>query len=99
MRRLRNSTWEGTHNVPSHGTRTVLVDIPSSSRAARRASRGTQGQEPKLFRHDRHGFSQHAAPSTFFSFLFPLASFLCFCPVTFVTTVTIVTIVTAFPGL
>ena len=40
MRRLRNSTWQGTHNVPCHGTRTVLVDFPSSSRAARRASWG-----------------------------------------------------------
>src|SRR5258708_2399222 len=40
MGRLRNSTWQGTHNVPCHGTRTVLVDFPPSSRAARRASRG-----------------------------------------------------------
>ena len=45
MGRLRNSTWEGTHNVPSHGTRTVLVDFPPSSRAARRASWGTQLRE------------------------------------------------------
>jgi hypothetical protein len=41
MWRLRNSTWQGTHNVPCHGTRTVLVDFPSSSRAARRANGGT----------------------------------------------------------
>src|SRR5258706_4638277 len=40
MGRLRNSTWQGTQNVPCHGTRTVLVDFPPSSRAARRASRG-----------------------------------------------------------
>jgi hypothetical protein len=40
MRRLRNSTWEGTHNMPSHGTQTVLVDFPSSSRAARCATWG-----------------------------------------------------------
>src|SRR5258706_4443112 len=24
--RLRNSTWQGTHNVPCHGTRTVLAE-------------------------------------------------------------------------
>src|SRR3954467_1100954 len=42
MWRLRNSTWQGTHNVPCHGTRTVLVDFPTSSRAARRATRGTK---------------------------------------------------------
>ena len=36
MRRLRNSTWRGTHDVPHCGTRTVLVDNHSSSRAARR---------------------------------------------------------------
>src|SRR6185295_14349257 len=39
-RRLRNSTWRGTHNVPHCGTRSVLVDFPSSSRAARRDTRG-----------------------------------------------------------
>jgi len=39
-RRLRNSTWQGTHNVPCHGTRTVLADIFLSNRAARRVSRG-----------------------------------------------------------
>ena len=39
-RRLWNSTWQGTHNVPCHGTRTVLAENPLSSRAARRASRG-----------------------------------------------------------
>src|SRR5258706_6198821 len=26
--RLRNSTWQGTHNVPCHGTRTVLAENP-----------------------------------------------------------------------
>src|SRR3954467_3296661 len=41
-RRLRNSTWRGTRNVPHCGTRTVLVDFPTSSRAARRATRGAQ---------------------------------------------------------
>src|SRR5579859_5479840 len=40
MGRLRNSTWRGAQNAPHCGTRTVLVDFPPSSRAARRASRG-----------------------------------------------------------
>jgi len=42
MWRLRNSTWRGAHNAPHCGTRTVLVDFPSSSRAARRATRGAK---------------------------------------------------------
>ena len=46
MWRLRNSTWRGTHNVPCHGTRTVLVDFPTSSRAARPATRGIHGILP-----------------------------------------------------
>src|SRR5258706_16417741 len=39
-RRLRNSTRQGTHNVPCHGTRTVLADCPLSIRAARHVTRG-----------------------------------------------------------
>jgi hypothetical protein len=46
MWRLRNSTLQGTHNVPCHGTRTVLVEISTSSRAARRATRGIESQTP-----------------------------------------------------
>jgi len=39
-RRLRNSTWQGTQNVPCHGTRTVLADYPLPGRTARRAKKG-----------------------------------------------------------
>src|SRR3954463_14566388 len=44
-RRLRNSTWRGTHNVPHCGTRTVLVENPLSSRAARRDTRGSKTKQ------------------------------------------------------
>src|SRR3954463_1208598 len=45
MWRLRNSTWRGTHNVPHCGTRTVLVENPLSSRAARRDTRGSKTKQ------------------------------------------------------
>jgi hypothetical protein len=47
MWRLRNSTWQGAQNAPYHGTRTVLVDFPTSSRAARRATRGSKQRQQK----------------------------------------------------
>ena len=43
-RRLRNSTWRGTHNVPHCGTRSVLVENSLSSRAARRDTRGSNSK-------------------------------------------------------
>src|SRR4051794_41511791 len=46
-RRLRNSTWRGTHNVPHCGTRPVLVENSLSSRAARRATRGSKQRQQK----------------------------------------------------
>src|SRR3954463_10775707 len=45
--RLPNSPRRGTHNVPHCGTRTVLVDYPKSSRAARRATRGIEKAKSK----------------------------------------------------
>ena len=51
MWRLRNSTWRGAHNAPHCGTRTVLVENPTSSRAARRVTWGPQsGCRAKLVR-------------------------------------------------
>ena len=78
-RRLRNSTWQGTHNVPCHGTRTVLAEYPLSSRAARRATRGKEQMpkaRPKASSHDSALFS---VPSTKHrSFVFTQSSVLFF---------------------
>jgi len=74
-RRLRNSTWRGAHNAPHCGTRTVLVDFPSSSRAARRASSGKGKCTRAILALAPRSSSQHPARSIAIarsSFLFHL---------------------------
>src|SRR3954471_2769333 len=62
MRRLRTSTWQETQNVACHGTRTVLVDFPSSNRAARRATRGSKTKQQH--RNDNGFFDRHVVTSS-----------------------------------
>jgi hypothetical protein len=64
VRRLRNSTWQGTQNVPCHGTRTVLADIPLPGRAARRASRGERAKAlPLVFTYGQRPVSSEVGQS------------------------------------
>ena len=64
MRRLRNSTWQGTQNVPCHGTRTVLADNPLPGRAARRDTWGNKSKQRKDTS-VRCAPTQHAVPCCF----------------------------------